>query len=229
MRPLLLVPILLASPAEAQIRGAAAAVAASEHMLELVGGREPWANAGTFYVEERAFLPNGEVAHLRIWRDLKSGSRRLERTVGQARFSEWLSANGGFELRDGTARRLSAEELAQELQGLRQEPYAIYRRLARRDPAIRVELRDDRSLYVYDGEGRLLCWFLLDGKGAPRSWGNFWNGSINQHYYGPLVDVGDANLPKWGVSSTGTFRFEYVRAALDDRAVEPPAGGASGG
>ena len=36
------------------------------------------------------------------------------------------------------------------------------------------------------------------------------------------ADMGDANLPKWGVSTTGSFRFEYVRAALDARPVEPP-------
>ena len=85
-----------------------------------------------------------------------------------------------------------------------------------------AQLREDGALNIYDGGERLLCWFLLDGKGAPVSWGNFWNGSINQHYYGPLADMGDANLPKWGVSTTGAFRFEYVRAALDDRPVEPP-------
>lgn len=223
MRPLLLIPLVFASPAEGQIRGNEASVLAAEQMLEHVGGREAWANARTFYVEERAFLPSGDVAELKIWRDLQNGNRRLERSAGNSRFSEWLSANEGFELRNGAIRQLSSEELAQELQGLRQEPYAIYRRLARRDPEIRVQLRDDGSLHVYDGEERLLCWFLLDGKGAPRSWGNFWNGSINQHYYGPLADMGDANLPKWGVSTTGTFRFEYVRALLDDQPVEPPA------
>jgi hypothetical protein len=227
MRPLLLIPLVLASPVDAQIRGEEAAQVAAERMLHHVGGRDAWSKARTFYVEERAFLPSGDVAELRIWRDLQGGDRRLERTAGNSRFSEWLSANGGFEVRDGSVRHLSKEELAQELQGLRQEPYAIYRRLARRDPAIRVQLRDDGGLYVYDGEERLLCWFLLDGKGAPRSWGNFWNGSINQHYYGPLADMGDANLPKWGVSTTGTFRFEYVRAVLDDRPVEPPARGTS--
>ncbi len=126
-------------------------------------------------------------------------------------------------MRDGVVRTLPAEELAVELQGLRQEPYAIYRRLAKRDPALRVDLRDGNALYVYDRGEHLLCWFLLDEKGAVIRWANFWNGGINQHYYGPIVDMGDANLPKWGVSATGSFRFEYVRARLEDRPVEPPA------
>ena len=218
--PLMLVAA--AAPAGAQLRGEPAAVAAAERLLEHVGGRSAWANARTVYVEERVFLRSGDVAQLKVWRDLDTGNRRLERAGAAGRFAEWLSSGSGFEVRDGAARDLAPEELAMELQGLRQEPYAIYRRLARRDPELRAQLREDGALNIYDGGERLLCWFLLDGKGAPVSWGNFWNGSINQHYYGPLADMGDANLPKWGVSTTGAFRFEYVRAALDDRPVEPP-------
>jgi hypothetical protein len=209
--------------ASAQIRGDAEARAAAERLLEHAGGRDAWAGARTFYVEERVFLASGEIGQLRIWRDLETGNRRLERASPAGHYAEWLSSEGGFEVRDGVVSNYAPEDLAIELQGLRQEPYAIYRRLAVRDPELRVQLRDKTSLLVYDGQERLLCWFLLDGKGRNISWGNFWNGSINQHYYGPTVDFGDANLPKWGVSSTGSFRFEYVLARLNGEPVEAPA------
>lgn len=209
--------------ATAQIRGDAEARAAAERLLEHAGGRDAWAKARTFYVEERVFLASGEVAQLRIWRDLETGNRRLERSSPAGRYAEWLSADGGYEVRDGVVSNHAPEELAIERQGLAQEPYAIYRRLAERDPELRVQLRDANALYVYDGQERLLCWFRLDGKGRNISWGNFWNGSINQHYYGPTIDFGDANLPKWGISTTGSFRFEYVVARLNGDPVEAPA------
>jgi hypothetical protein len=206
----------------AQIRGTVEATSAAEALLNQAGGRDVWTNARTFYVEERVYLQSGDTAKLRIWRDLETGNRRLERSSAASSYVEWLSADGGFDVRDGKVNEYSPEDLAIELQGLRQEPYAVYRRLANGDPTLRVDLRNKNTLFVYDGEERLLCWFLLDGKGGNLSWGNFWNGNINQHYYGPIVDMGDANLPRWGVSTTGNFRFEYVLAKLIDETVKVP-------
>jgi hypothetical protein len=121
---------------------------------------------------------------------------------------------------------MPAGQLAIELQGLRQEPYAIYHRLAHNDPALWLELRDAGArLMVYERDRRVLCWSLRDAMGGLMSWSNFFDGGINQHYYGPLADMGDANLPAWGVSSTGSFRFEYVSARLDDHPVVEPSRG----
>lgn len=91
--------ILGASPgaAAAQLRGDAASVAAAEKLLDRAGGSAVWANARTFYVEERIFLQSGEVAQLKIWRDLHTGSRRLERAWPGGRYLEWLSPAGGHE------------------------------------------------------------------------------------------------------------------------------------
>ena len=219
----LAVAVLVALPGAAlsKVRGEPAAVAAAERLLAAVGGREAWRSARTFYVEERVYLASGEVGDLRIWRDLNSGARRIERKTPTSIFKEWLAAGEGFDSRDGKLRRMPPEELAMERRGLMQEPYAIYRRLALEDPTLRVELRDPRSLYVLDGDKQLLCWFLLNDAGALMSWANVYNGAINQHYYGPIVPVGDVRLPKWGASPTG-FRFEYVGAKFLADAVTAP-------
>lgn len=128
---------------------------------------------------------------------------------------------------------MSQEQLGVNRQGLQQEPYATYHRLAKRDPALRVDLREQTRLYVFDRDERLLCWFLLDAVGRVISWANFWNGSINQHFYGPTADMGDVYLPKWGVSANGNYRFEYVSGRMLSRPIEPPslsgAAGALGG
>jgi len=208
-------------PAAGQVRGDPAAVAAAERLLAEAGGRDAWSSR-TFYAEERAYLMSGEVAELRIWRDFATLSRRIENVTPSRRIVEWTTPKGGWVSRDGQVRRLDPVELAGEVQGLRQEPYAIYHRLARRDPALRAELRNDGArLVVFDAEERVLCWFDLDRRGALAGWGNHWQGNLNQHFYGPTADMGDANLPRFGVNNTGTFRFEYRLARLSPQ--PPPA------
>jgi hypothetical protein len=214
---------LLASPAAAQgggVRGDAAAVAAAQRLLSQAGGAAVWRQR-RFEVLERGYLRSGEVAELHIVRDFQSGSRLLERTTPSHTLVEWVSPQGGWTRRNGVLAAMNAPELAAELQGLRQEPYAIYHRLARNDPDLRAELRDE-GLYVFDRDERMLCWFPLAPNGVLLGWGNFYDGSINQHYYGPVADMGDANLPRWGLAMNGSFRFEYLRANLTDAALEAP-------
>jgi hypothetical protein len=205
------------------IRGDAAAITAAERLLEQVGGRATWRQS-TFSVEERGFLRSGEVAQLRITRDLRRGARVIVNVTPSRHIVEWLSLERGWVMRDGKVTALAAEELAAELQGLKQEPYSIYHRIARNDRGIRVELREQNAmLFVFDHDERLLCWFQLDARGALLGWGNVYDGAINQHYYGPTTDMGDANLPKWGAASNGSFRFEYLSARLNDQPVAEPS------
>jgi hypothetical protein len=204
------------------IRGEVDAVAAAERLLQHVGGREIWRRR-TMIVRERAFLRSGEVAELTITRDLERGARAIENVTATRRVVEWLSPESGWESRNGASTALSRSALAMELQGLRQEPYAIYHRLAMQDSALRVELRDQiYKLFVYDRNEQVICWFQLDEQRALFGWGNIYDGRINQHYYGPLVRMGDVNLPKWGVASNGSFRFEYVNASLNDEPISEP-------
>lgn len=172
-------------------------------------------------------MRSGDVAALRIERDFTQGARRLESTTPTRHSVEWVSPQGGWIEENGVRRAMAAEELAAELQGLRQEPYAIYHRFAHNDSALRVELRSNNTaIYVYDTGERLLCWFNIAGNGDLLGWGNFYDGAINQHYYGPVADMGDANLPRWGSASTGAFRFEYVSATLTNAPLQEPRPGA---
>lgn len=214
----------VASPALARadgIRGTAEAVAAAERLLEQAGGAEAWRKP-VFEVRERGYPASGKVAELRITRDLARPARRLESRTPDRTIVEWISPDGGWTRRDGQELPMSAEELAAELQGLRQEPYAIYHRLARRDPRLRAELRDGGALYFFDGDERLLCWFQLAPNGALLGWGNFYDGAINQHWYGPVTDMGDVPLPRFGVAANGSFRFEYLGATLTEGPLATP-------
>jgi hypothetical protein len=203
------------------IRGDSSSVIAAERLLASVGGRQAWTNR-TFIVEERGYLRSGDVAELTISRDFSARTRLLRRTTPSVTLIEWLSPSGGWTSRNGSVTPLSPEDLAIELQGLNQEPYAIYHRLAHNDSTLRVELRDN-ALYVYESGERLLCWFNLDARSGLVGWGNFYDGSINQHWYGPLTSFGVANLPKFGAQSTGGFRFEYLAARMADTPLREPA------
>ena len=205
------------------LRGDPAAVAMAEALLERVGGRDAWRRR-TLVVEERGFRRCGETDQLTISRDFETGTRIIESRTATDATTEWLSPGGGWVRKNGQVTNLASEALAIDLQGLKQEPYAIYHRIARRDPRLRVHYRQDSAgLFVYDADENVLCWFQLDGKGGLTGWGNFYNGSINQHYYGPMADMGDVNMPKWGSASNGGFRFEYVSARLVDTALVEPS------
>jgi hypothetical protein len=203
------------------IRGTPEAVAAAERLLEQAGGAAAWRKA-VFEVRERGYLSSGQMTELTITRDLARPARRFESRRPDRTVIEWISPGGGWIQRDGEKLPMSAEELAAELQGLRQEPYAIYHRLARRDPRLRAELRDGGALHFFDGDERPLCWFQLAPNGVLLGWGNYYNGAINQHWYGPVADVGDANLPRFGVAANGSFRFEYLGATLTEGPLATP-------
>jgi hypothetical protein len=214
---------LTASALAAQPRGDAAAMRAAQRLLEDAGGREVWSRR-TFEVAERAYLRSGEVAELRIVRDFRRRARLIERRTPSQIFREWVAPEGGWVERDGVRTPMSASELATELYGARQEPYMIYHLLATSPEQLRVELRDEgASLFVYDTDERLLSWFRLAANGSLRGWGCFFDGAINEHYYGPIADMGDAHLPRWGAAANGGFRFEYVSGRLRDHALVEPA------
>jgi hypothetical protein len=203
------------------MRGNPASVAAARQLLDTVGGAEAW-HSRTFEVTERIFPASGQVSELRIVRDFERPARLLVSVNPNRTLTEWVAPEGGWSRRNDETTVMSPEALAAELQGLRQEPYAIYHRIARNDPALRVELRDQATLYVYDGDERLLSWFQLAPNGVLLGWGSFFDGAVNQHYYGPLVPFGPARLPKFGATSNGSYRFEYLSARFTDEPHSAP-------
>jgi hypothetical protein len=205
-----------------RLRGEPAAISAAERILEIAGGRDVWSRH-VLATEQNLYLRTGETGKLRIWRDLHSGIRRFERLTESGHLIEILSPNGGWRSVNGVVEAMSVHELAVGLQGLKQEPYTLYHRIAKRDPALRFELRDNGlTLMVFDGDERVLSWFSLDSKQGVVGWGSHYNGNVNQHYYGPIERMGNVRLPKFGVASNGAFRFEYTKGEMLNTPVELP-------
>jgi transglutaminase-like putative cysteine protease len=89
----------------------------------------------------------------------------------------------------------------------------MYHKLAMRDPSLHLVMAQENRIEVYLGEGgRTLCWFDLDANGALLRWGNFYQSEKSEHVYGPIKPVGEFQLPAWGTSTSGAWRFEYLDA-----------------
>lgn len=213
--------------AENDLEGDADAVAAAWRLLDAAGGREAWAAARTMYAREQAYPPaiDGPV-DVHIFRDLEAPSVYTEIRATGLTLRTMRTRTRGWRARNGEVTTLTVEDLAVETEGWRQEPYVFYHRLATGGAGLKVALKGDDRLEVFDIEaGRTLCWFVLTPAGAPLKWGNIFDGEVNEHTYGPLTDLGEANLPKWGVSGDGSWRFEYVAVSFSPEPLawrDPP-------
>jgi len=180
-------------------------------MLEGLGGREVWASARTLYVRERAFPASlDEPITAEFWRDLEIPAyRSLIEGASIRRETRW-SEKGGWVIRNGVRSELTEDDIRTNISEWRQEPYVMYHKLAIRDSSLHLKLVDDNRLEIFDGEnGKLLCWFVVDASGALLIWGNYYEGKVSEHVYGPLRDFGRVRMPAWGTSTTGSWRFEY--------------------
>jgi hypothetical protein len=206
------------------IAGETEAIAAAERLLERVGGRDVWVGVRTLHVRERAYhLRFGGPLQADFWRDFDQPAYHSRVTgAGLDRTTAWDTL-GGWRVREGVFSRFGSDELAMEIAGSRREPYRIYRALARRDAALRVSLQDGNRLVFSDRGGLTVCWFVLDASGAPLKWGNVYDGRVNEHTYGPLVQFGSFRMPAWGTSADGSWRFEYVAISASSETLRLPA------
>ncbi len=208
------------SPSLLNLRGEQAAIVAASKLLHNVGGRDVW-RMQSLVVYEKAFLRSGKEVDLKITRNLARTTRKIEsRTAGTLNI-EVIGEMQGCTWTQGEFEEIPKEAFDIERQGLQQSPYYIYHRLAMEDPEIRVVLVEDGNrLNIFENEDRLLCWFLIDGLGQQYSWGNIFNGKVNQHFYGPYKQLGESRFPTWGTSMDGRFRFEYIMAEFSGQPLD---------
>ena len=67
------------------LKGDSTAIQAASKLLENAGGREVW-KMNSFIVYERAFFTNGNIAQLKITRDLERLTRKIESTTESTKF-----------------------------------------------------------------------------------------------------------------------------------------------
>lgn len=205
------------------LEGDPEARAQTEALIEAVGGRDVWGASKSFTVRERIYLGSGETAEAEIVRNLADVTRWIRLEAETFSYEEVLERDYGWRGRDGDAQNINEDEFRDERTGLEQSLYFVYHRLAKGDPRLRVEwIEDERRLNVYEDDERLLCWFFFNGRSEPISWANIYDGREVRHNYGPLIDVGDANFPKWGAAADASWRFEYLEARFSSQPAKMP-------
>ncbi|MDX1571166.1 MAG: hypothetical protein R3200_11815 [Xanthomonadales bacterium] len=202
-----------------RVKGSPEAVAAAQGLLAAVGGEATWRKARTLYLQERLFLPDGEVGTVETWQDIGSLDwRRITRSPS-GHLEEVIEGNAGWVVRDGVREQYPAGIVHRKRLLLAREPYAIFHRIAGTDETLTVEIGEHGRLEIYDRRMRLLCWFKLDGAGQPIAWGRWTDADVTLRLYGPLIEFGGLRLPRWGTSPDGTTRFERLTARLVDEPI----------
>ena len=194
----------------------------ADQLLESLGGREVWARTKILYVKEKAFpesLYHPVLAE--FWRNLEQPAYHSIIVGNELRRETVWDTKGGWVNQNGTRNNISDKEIAQEVNDWAQEPYVMYHKLAIRDPLIRPVLKDD-ALQIYEANSdRLLCWFRVDAHGRLLMWGNYYQGEVSEHVYGPTKPIGEFVMPAWGTATNGSWRFEYLEVkAVDNMGAE---------
>jgi hypothetical protein len=219
-RDLMIFAALLAlapsSLAQSQTPTAAASVA---RLLEAMGGRAAWSDVRFVRVTAIHSPPlraAGDYLN-RISNDLTAGRVLFEARNGGFERSRAMLPKGGWRSDEGAVRALTDAEWNEDRAWWSSNIYRTLHRLAANDPALTARLAEDGALEIVEA-GALLNAFRLGADGAPymfRAGNGAWTA------FGPLASTGKLRYPKWGVSATGTFRYEI---AMFEALSAPPLG-----
>jgi hypothetical protein len=207
----------------------AEAEALAERMLGALGGRAAWA-AVTSTVNDsqqnRAQEPS--VVRAVITMDYTRPRFRIETTGPGLRVVRVIDGQRHWRLtREGRVEPLPAALLAEDLAWYGAHVYRTLHRIAARDPALALAVRNGR-LEVFEG-GKRLAWYALDPRGEPYAYGvrEDDEGSL----FGPWEyehESGGIRQPLWVSSRDGTWRAmvksNLTNVPLDDARFEQPRG-----
>jgi hypothetical protein len=223
MRWLLLLLLLLTTPAQAQLRGDPAAIALGERMVAAIGGRAVWAEARSLHIVEEAWPAGADTPSRDVFtRDLRSPRIRVDYPGGTlvlAAGGSWRSENGKVERWERSARFAA---------NWGSNVYVLYHRLAAGDAALELRPGGERRFEVHE-DGRRIATFETTAGGAPVRWIRHGpDGAVTEQWiYGPPARFGPVTFPAWGARIDGTERFFYREVRLSTVAAPdssfPPA------
>jgi hypothetical protein len=183
------------------------AEALAERLVTATGGRDNWARVKGLGITARHYetaLAQPYDNHLYV--AMEQPRMRFEaRGEGFAQVRVVSGNKGLFSTRGGPPRPMTAAAVKGDLDWWETHFYRNIRRLAVRDPAIRLRRHADGRLELYRPDGKRLLWYRLNQQGEPVAFGSFDNEEGN--VFGPLHAVpGGLRLPTFAVSHDGTFR-----------------------
>jgi hypothetical protein len=204
------------SPARADLKGDAAAIARARRMIDQMGDRQAWATARWIYTAERAFYASRpDSVEVAFWRATTVPAEwgRIA-TTGLHRVYAW-TAGGGWRHENDQRRPFTRDEMQERLGWWPGEIYVMYHRLAKEDDGLRLVSSGDRSFTVLDdATGTHLGLFEVAASGELVRWTHFYGTDRVEYIYGPLKQFGAIRMPDWGALTDGDFRFYYTEVRL---------------
>ncbi len=187
----------------------------AERMLTALGGRDAWArltNLVNDSEQHRATEPT--VVRAVITLDLTRPRFRIETTAPDLHVIRVIDAERDWRLsRTGSIEAVPADTRAGDVQWYAGHVYRTIHRIARRDPALRLETDASQRLLVYEGATRI-AWYKLDARYEPYAFGAHQDevGSLAGRWLMQSVGI---KHPAWTSSADGTWRAQLVSLAVN--------------
>jgi len=208
---------------EGGVRGEPEAIADAEAMVEMMGGKEIWAQLkSVHFVHEwypwhrvDAYIEN-EILDLtapRSWVEMKSEIHHRVRAYSPEH-KYWSVLDGEFSFADES--RLE--------NALERAPYSIYR-IARavavgdRSYEIRFgkgDIPGTRRLEFYGLDGEMHGWIILNARKEPIVWAT----TQYRYTFGPMKKFGNLRVPDWAVYENGITRYQMISLVGSNQAPD---------
>ena len=206
----LVLGLAICTNAKAEMKGDAEAIALADQLVESIGGRALWSKIRSLHVFEQSRSPRGDGIVGEFWRDLQVPRERYTLTNRDGlKIEFWWDDRGVWQLLNGEQNNDLPADLHAEVTAYWQgEIYVMYHRLAKEDPALRLDKNDDNSFTVFDEKlDRRLGTFWVNGDGDLYRWRH---DDGTEYIYGPHRQFGEISFPDWGSQVDGSWSFYYV-------------------
>jgi hypothetical protein len=180
-----------------------------EFFLNAMGGRDAWKGVKSVTVRATHYEPTLKEPYANaIFNDFTQPRVRFEAKSAEMDRQRAINGDTGWRIREGEHFHMTPKQFEEDRSWWEANIYRTIVRLSNDDPDLTPTAIGDRRLEIHRGDGKRLCWFELNAVGEPVRFGTYDNedGTV----FGPLANAGAVKYPRWGVNSTGTFRYEVI-------------------
>jgi len=188
-----------------------------EFFLAAMGGREAWKPIKSVTVRATHYEPTLKEPYANvIHNDFTQPRVRFEATSSEINRQRAINVDQGWRIREGEHFHMTPKQFDEDYAWWEANIYRTLVRLANDDPDLTPTSIGERRLEIHRSDGKRLNWFELSATGEPVRFGTYDNedGTV----FGPLASAGAVKYPRWGVNSTGTFRYEVTEFIASEAA-----------
>lgn len=148
----------------------------ADHLLWAIGGRPAWTSVtSTVLYSDQYRKSDGTAVGAVSTSDYERSRLRIDTTGAKLQQIRIVDSAGDRSWRiDGQGRleKVAEDSMARDLRRYTGHVYGTLRRIAARDPKLRLATGRNGSLEVHEGSTRI-AWYLLDARGEPYAMGAY--------------------------------------------------------